>query len=106
MRPFPRRILQMLAALFALNAIAVVYQIAMVVNLAWPRAEIYDLTGQTWWLQWSALLFIGATLIVGYLVHRRNYSRDGAIQLGHLPGTAAVPIMTEPDSDSAVPTIA
>ena len=89
-----------------LNTIAVVYQIAMVVNLAWPRAEIYDLTGQTWWLQWSALLFIGATLIVGYLVHRRNYSRDGVIQLGHLPVTAAVPIMTEPDSDFAVPTIA
>ncbi|MCU1407117.1 MAG: amino acid permease, partial [Glaciihabitans sp.] len=64
-----------------LNAIAVLYQVAMVINLAWPRAEIYDLTGETWWLQWSALLFIGATLIVGYLVHRRNHARDGAIQL-------------------------
>ncbi|MCU1446688.1 APC family permease [Cryobacterium sp.] len=71
-----------------LNALAVAYQIGMVVNLVWPRAEIYDLTGETWWLQWSALLFIGATLVVGYLVHRRNRSRDGAIDLGHLPGSA------------------
>lgn len=75
-----------------LNAIAVLYQIAMVVNLAWPRAEIYDLTGETWWLQWSALLFIAATLIVGYAVHRRNQARDGAILLGHLPVTAEIPV--------------
>jgi urea carboxylase system permease len=71
-----------------LNALAVAYQIGMVVNLVWPRAEIYDLTGETWWLQWSALLFIGATLAIGYLVHRRNHARDGAIDLGHLPGSA------------------
>ncbi|MFZ4892897.1 APC family permease [Plantibacter sp. Mn2098] len=76
-----------------LNALAVLYQIAMVVNLAWPRPEIYDLTGETWWLQWSALLFIGATLLVGYVVHRRNQARDGAIQLGHLPVTAAIPLV-------------
>ena len=44
----------------------------MIVNLAWPRPEIYDLTGETWWLQWSAVLFIGATLVVGFLVHLRN----------------------------------
>lgn len=89
-----------------LNALAVAYQIAMVVNLAWPRAEIYDLTGKTWWLQWSALLFIGATLIAGFLVHRRNHARDGAIQLGHLPVTAAVLVIREPDSGVAIATIA
>lgn len=71
-----------------LNVIAVLYQVGMVVNLVWPRAEIYDLTGETWWLQWSALLFIGATLVVGFFVHRRNHARDGAIQLGHLPESA------------------
>jgi urea carboxylase system permease len=70
------------------NVIAVVYQIGMVVNLVWPRAEIYDLTGETWWLQWSALLFIGATLVVGFLVHRHARTRHGAISLGHLPASA------------------
>ena len=72
-----------------LNLIAVVYQVGMVVNLVWPRPEIYDLTGETWWLQWSALLFIGSTLVVGWFIHRRNRARDGAIQLRHLPVSAA-----------------
>ncbi len=47
------------------NVLAVVYQTVMVVNLAWPRASVYDLTGGTWCLQWSALLFIAATVLVG-----------------------------------------
>jgi urea carboxylase system permease len=71
-----------------LNVIAVLYQVGMVINLVWPRAEIYDLTGETWWLQWSALLFIGGTLVVGWLVHSRNHARDGAITLRHLPASA------------------
>jgi urea carboxylase system permease len=78
-----------------LNIVAVVYQVGMIINLAWPRPEIYDLTGTTWWLQWSAVLFIGATLVVGFIVHLRNRARDGAIQLGHLPVTAEVPIVTD-----------
>lgn len=65
---------------------AVVYQVLMIVNLAWPRAEIYDLTGHTWWLRWSALLFIAACYVigVGYFVHRR---RHGPIELKPVPST-------------------
>ncbi len=67
------------------NVLAVVYQTVMVVNLAWPRASVYDLTGGTWWLQWSALLFIAATVLVGVVVHRRNRARHGGpIVLGRL----------------------
>jgi urea carboxylase system permease len=73
------------------NVLAVVYQVVMVVNLAWPRASVYDLTDGTWWLQYSALLFIAATLLVGALVHRRNRVRHGgAIVLGAAQ-TAASP---------------
>ncbi|MBB2900419.1 urea carboxylase system permease [Kineococcus radiotolerans] len=69
----------------AVNAAAVVYQVAMVVNLAWPRAAVYDLTGGTWWLRFSALLFIGATVLVGLVLHRRNRARHGGpIVLGAL----------------------
>jgi urea carboxylase system permease len=73
----------------AVNVVAVVYQVVMVVNLVWPRPEIYDLTGGTWWLKWSALLFIGLTLAIGAVIHWRNRVRhDGAIMLGALHTSA------------------
>jgi urea carboxylase system permease len=62
-----------------LTAVAVLYQVAAIVNLAWPRASVYDLTGHTWWLRWSAVLFIAITVVIGYLVHRRL--RAGATTL-------------------------
>jgi hypothetical protein len=41
-----------------------------------PRAAVYDTTGHTWWLKWSAVLFIAATTAVGGLyyafAHRRH----------------------------------
>jgi urea carboxylase system permease len=65
------------------NAAAVLYQVAAIVNLAWPRASVYDLTGHTWWLRWSAVLFIAITVVIGYLVHRRL--RAGAASLDAAP---------------------
>jgi urea carboxylase system permease len=63
------------------NVVAVVYQVLMIANLAWPRKSVYDLGGHTWWLQWSAVLFIGLTLVVGYLVHLRL--RGGKVHIPH-----------------------
>jgi urea carboxylase system permease len=70
----------------AVNVIAVIYQAGMAINLIWPRPEIYDLTGETWWLQWSALLFISLTLVVGaaYFAVRRLHR---SIELTHVPHT-------------------
>jgi urea carboxylase system permease len=73
------------------NVIAVAYQVVAVVNLAWPRKSVYDLTGHTWWLQWSAPLFIAITLAVGALVHMRL--RKNA---------AAIPVATEVALEGAV----
>jgi len=66
-----------------------------VINLMWPRPEIYDLTGQTWWLKWSALLFIGLSLLVGavYFASRRLHSR---IELAHVPSTHLGGAVPEP----------
>ncbi|CAM3927317.1 APC family permease [Smaragdicoccus niigatensis] len=70
----------------AINVVAVLYQIGMIVNLMWPRPEIYDLTGGTWWLQWSALLFTGICLLGGaaYFFLRRLHR---TIELAHIPHT-------------------
>jgi len=71
------------------NVVAIAYQIGMVINLAWPRKEIYDLDGRGWWLQWSALLFIGLTLVVGAVIHwRTRILHGGAIKLPALHTTA------------------
>lgn len=60
-----------------INVVAIVYQIGMVINLAWPRTEIYDLEGRGWWLQWSAPLFIGLTLLFGAVIHWQTRVRHG-----------------------------
>lgn len=79
------------------NVAAVIYQAFMVVNLAWPRTAVFDLTGHTWWLQWCAVLFIALALAVGVLVRR------------HLaPHTALVPTVEVDDCPPIVkmPTVA
>ncbi|WP_174184997.1 amino acid permease [Nocardia barduliensis] len=52
------------------NALAVVWGVAMVVNLAWPRAEVYTPEGGGWWMRWAAPLFVLLVLAVGVVVHR------------------------------------
>jgi urea carboxylase system permease len=53
------------------NAVAVVYGALMMVNLAWPRAAVYDVQGGHWYLQWFAPLFILSSVVVGGLVFAR-----------------------------------
>ncbi|MFT4083844.1 MAG: amino acid permease [Nocardioides sp.] len=67
------------------NVLAVLYQVAMAVNLLWPRAAVYDLTGHTWWLRWSALLFIGLSLAIGaaYFLGQRLHLRIRLRPLSH-----------------------
>jgi hypothetical protein len=47
------------------NAIALLYGLFMTVNLAWPRAAVYDPAGGHWYFQWFTVLFLGATLVLG-----------------------------------------
>ncbi|MCQ8192980.1 APC family permease [Streptomyces sp. RCU064] len=49
------------------NALAVLWGTAMTVNLAWPRAQVYNATGpQHWYLRWGAVLFVGAIALGGF----------------------------------------
>ncbi|MFD5098423.1 APC family permease [Streptomyces albidochromogenes] len=49
------------------NIVAVLWGAAMAINLAWPRAEVYNATGpQHWYLRWGAFLFIGIVALGGF----------------------------------------
>ncbi|MFE1317031.1 amino acid permease [Kitasatospora phosalacinea] len=56
------------------NAAALLYGVAMTVNLAWPRAAVYDPEGGHWYLRWFALLTFAAALATGaaYRLRRRR----------------------------------
>ncbi|MEY9968391.1 urea carboxylase system permease [Streptacidiphilus sp. MAP12-16] len=53
-----------------INVLAVVYGVAMAVNLAWPRAAVYDPQGGHWYLQWFTVLFLLAAAVLGVVAHR------------------------------------
>ncbi len=63
----------------------------MAVNLLWPRPEIYDLTGETWWLRWSALLVIAISLVAGAAYLFFKHRLHGRIELRHVPHTHTAP---------------
>ncbi len=46
------------------NIVAVVWGVAMAVNLAWPRAAVY---GEPWYNTWGAFVYIGVILGAGLL---------------------------------------
>ena len=49
----------------AVNALAVVYGLAMAINLGLPRAEVYDPTNIGWYLHYLPLLTLGLTGGIG-----------------------------------------
>jgi urea carboxylase system permease len=59
------------------NVLAVVWGVAMSINLAWPRADVYG----AGWLQWSAFIFVGAIAAAGLIW----YVVRGRHQVGTLP---------------------
>lgn len=64
------------------NIIAVTFGLFLLINIGWPRAEIYDPGGVGWVLQYSALLFVAAALILGviaYLVMRNQQAGTAVI---------------------------
>ncbi len=61
------------------NLLAVGYGAFMVVNMGWPRSEVYDPAGGHWYLKYFALLFCGAAALVGLLMYQAvNATRDAA----------------------------
>ncbi|WP_280233531.1 amino acid permease [Nocardia cyriacigeorgica] len=69
----------------AVNALAVLWGIAMVVNLAWPRAEVYTPDGGSWVMRWAAPIFVAAALAVGALVYRSVVGRSAVTERAPQP---------------------
>lgn len=74
------------------NVVAVLYQTAVVVNLAWPRPDIYGV--DHWYFQYGAFVFIGIIALIGaayfFTVH---HGKLGEVLAEHravaTPGEAA-----------------
>ncbi|GAA5017499.1 amino acid permease [Kitasatospora paranensis] len=52
------------------NVLALVYGVAMTVNLAWPRASVYDPQGGHWYFRWFSVLVPAGAVLLG-AVYRR-----------------------------------
>ncbi|MGY6020918.1 amino acid permease [Streptomyces spinosirectus] len=63
------------------NALALLYGLLMALNLAWPRATVYDPAGGHWYFQWFTVLFLAATLVIGagYRAYRRRTAGRSAV---------------------------
>jgi urea carboxylase system permease len=69
------------------NLLAVVFQVGVMVNLAWPRPAVYG--SDHWYFQWGAFVFVGLLGGVGavyYLIVHRG--RPAAVLAEHRAGTA------------------
>ncbi|AEV86998.1 amino acid permease [Actinoplanes sp. SE50] len=71
------------------NGVAVVYGLGMILNLGWPRAEVYDPAGAHWYLHYFSLLFVAATLIGGALAYARYRTRAMSLHLPSFPAVVA-----------------
>jgi urea carboxylase system permease len=90
------------------NVLAVAYGAIVAVNIAWPRAAVYDALAGTkdasghvipghWYWQYIAVLFIGIVVVVGSIYYFAVYSRkpievlrEHAAEVPSLPGEPAM----------------
>jgi urea carboxylase system permease len=67
------------------NLLAVVFQVGVMVNLAWPRPAVYG--GDHWYFQWGAFVFVGLLAGVGavyYLIV--HHGRPAMVLAEHRAG--------------------
>ncbi|MGH3233431.1 MAG: APC family permease [Streptosporangiaceae bacterium] len=76
------------------NVLAVVFQVGVMVNLAWPRPAVYG--GDHWYFQWGAFTFtgvLGAVGVIYYLVKLQG--RPATVLAEHRAGPAVVGVGDE-----------
>ncbi len=74
------------------NVLAVLWGGAMSLNLAWPRAAVYNATGpQHWYLRWGAFLFIGVVGVGGFAYYWFVQRKRTGVLAGHAAEPPAAP---------------
>ena len=68
-----------------MNVVAVLFGVSMLVNIEWPRAEIYDLDGRGWYFRWSAPLSILVIVALGLVAYRFLPRRRSTTHTGQRP---------------------
>ncbi|MFE7119459.1 APC family permease [Streptomyces sp. NPDC057654] len=77
------------------NVLAVLWGGAMSLNLAWPRAAVYNATGpQHWYLRWGAFLFIGVVGVGGFAYYWFVQRKRTGVLAGHAAEGPAAPTPT------------
>lgn len=65
-----------------INIAAVVYGAIMVVNLGWPRAEIFNPDGSMPILQWAGPITVAAVIALGALCYPRGKTHPKPVEIG------------------------
>jgi urea carboxylase system permease len=63
-----------------LNVLAVLTGLATVVNIGWPRPEVY---GEAWYERWAAPIFTGLLLLAGFVYYIGWQWRKAGVLKGH-----------------------
>jgi amino acid transporter len=64
------------------NILAVAYGALMIVNLGWPRAEIFNPTGDMPILQWAGPLSVAVTVLLGVACFPRGKTHPKPVTIG------------------------
>lgn len=64
------------------NAAAVVYGVVMIVNLGWPRAEIFDPTGEYPLMVWAGPISIAIALLLGIACFPHKKAHPNPVKTG------------------------
>jgi hypothetical protein len=82
----------------------VLWGLAMTVNLAWPRTEIYNATPPYhWYLRWSSVLFVAVFAAGGFAYYWFVQRHKIGVLADHAAVAVAAPASSPSQSDQEVP---
>jgi urea carboxylase system permease len=74
---------------FLVNVLAVGWGLFMAINLAWPRASVYNAVEPFhWYLKWGAVLFVGIVMVGGFAYYWFVQRHKTGTLASHMAGPA------------------